>query len=1382
MTPQPAVRACLTMVVKLDALGAPGVTLTMSISGETEYDICTRCFTWNIDSDLAFNVGLDVLGVSVEVGFNLAGGVKLSELTCVEASESPYCEWAHVFLPPEARMLESAKSTCHTDSPFESINAFLKYQWQALKAKVEGHDDVYINELDKQLHTYGNNMAKYPALFKEPHQADIPRKIGERILVATCVKSIDLKGVHAINADPFCQLEIALAEDTVEDNYLRVYGGIGPKTNNDCTFNMSSNSCDYPDRCWFKPSLHKSMRKCKLAPKFMGEVWRSSILDRGENSWDESHGFALPNKNSNTVRIYAHVYDWDDMSPSDRIGEGEVKSVEVKVGESVRVKIPLQSNLMPGVHHSSGFLVVQLKWLSNEPEGPDVGALRKPLEAMSAAVEGFVGKLPDYALQVGSRLENDDDDEPGINYAKLSGRYLARWLRPEVREDVERDEIQKFEEQDEQTTYVEDIEAPRNASGCRWNKVTSACEPALYCEASSASSAMMPIRSHACQLREIAELQIACLTDLSKSYCCNARNGVCPYKHKQPCLTKTGGMTCACKPGISCTSMSSTCECEEGLCYNSTTHRCELPLHDCTKGTREQQRNCQNKRIREKFEYRLGKVQPRSTVFQDLAKKVKRLRAKIKDEPCASTKLSSDQRVMNFARAMKETKLTSARARDAFFAEVVTSAANLFVRTVADVQAMFNLYFANNPNWDDDCLTLEPTFQNLYEFSDSSGQQSMRTQPYRSNEWPSSRVKADGTAEMPGQAMKDKNNPWCKYTWAAGERLQSQRVQFTHKDPPRGGSGIRTSPRELHGTMMPHLWCVLAEEFRSSNESQSRPFGDERYRRGWTLNFVSACTQLGFVGDEASGDQEASMRFQTWRRYDCEQVILGSAFLSFFPKFARKVEIFRKLLGTILEDTLQCTGRVDSDAREFPAEWEPRYESLCDVSAEALLGRKKEPVADTMERSDYIEDSAWRALRLLRTWVGDLRVAGTSMLSDFQELWSHGEHLTGLAFHAGDGIRKAKELLGDDKAVEDRVNRLKEHLVTKAWRSRGQTSKALFPVPVKYETHVEIGFHANFGESRDICKIQLPPGLQTTFQYFRQGTTYLPHASSEQGACASGAFAPIKNFQVSLRGCSRTVATEDGNEQETSWSIGFSTIFAVDDIGNQLKTKLRDAFTKTMNSLTPDDVKRDKVTSSLPWNMAKSIMANPTALLSGDLRPFADALKSEVEAVAGKLSRLVKEMSAGYLDQLGKALLDAMSVLALSGKIYRMLDIQIRFSRVGSEPYRTKFTIKYKQSMDASVSIALPGLVHVDSHVHLTQRYDMSEVFAIVFSALKSEGAKEAYKSCLRCLDKPRHVFCYNKASKKSSCPVGDASSCEDKDVIAAIVDLTDCTMVDPEG
>lgn len=74
--------------------------------------------------------------------------------------------------------------------------------------------------------------------------------------------------------------------------------------------------------------------------------------------------------------------------------------------------------------------------------------------------------------------------------------------------------------------------------------------------------------------------------------------------------------------------------------------------------------------------------------------------------------MATDDAVYNFPRAMAESKH---RNEPNFLYNAGLSAANLFLRVLSDVQAMFNIYFANHPDWDQSCESLPARFNLLFE-------------------------------------------------------------------------------------------------------------------------------------------------------------------------------------------------------------------------------------------------------------------------------------------------------------------------------------------------------------------------------------------------------------------------------------------------------------------------------------------------------------------------------------------------------------------------------------------------------------------------------------------------------------------------------------------
>merc|ERR1711933_294332 len=146
-------------------------------------------------------------------------------------------------------------------------------------------------------------------------------------------------------------------------------------------------------------------------------------------------------------------------------------------------------------------------------------------------------------------------------------------------------------------------------------------------------------------------------------------------------------------------------------------------------------------------------------------------------------------------------------------------------------------------------------------------------------------------------------------------------------------------------------------------------------------------------------------------------------------------EAAQKKIGGILEDALQCAGRIDNDGREFPSGTEG-LQTLCPVSVDDMLERKKETVLAKENRRAFLAAKAHAAIEAMKDWMHELSTSGPMLASDFTRMWEFGERLTGLAYNAGEGIKRVYEVLGTQKAISERVASLEEHLVQKAWRSR----------------------------------------------------------------------------------------------------------------------------------------------------------------------------------------------------------------------------------------------------------------------------------------------------------------------------------------------------------
>eukprot|EP00930_Biecheleria_cincta_P054769 TRINITY_DN4117_c0_g1_i3.p1 TRINITY_DN4117_c0_g1~~TRINITY_DN4117_c0_g1_i3.p1 ORF type:complete len:1426 (-),score=248.93 TRINITY_DN4117_c0_g1_i3:235-4512(-) len=1266
--PQPALASCLSMALDLSALGIPGVTLRLAIRGEVAYTLCTRCFSWKADADFAFEWGFAVLGAPLKFGFHVAGSLDLKELPCEDAAGSHFCRFLNVVLPPEAQHLASTRSRCHSDSPFESLTAFIKYQWQRLRTQTRGDGQVWANDLEKELHAFSDKMKIYPLLFQDPIRATK----SSRILLATCIKGTDLLVRDVLDAnDPFCQLEVALADSTLEENYKRVYGGTGPKKLGDCTFDVRTRQCHNLDRCLYKPSMYKR-RLCRLVPEFMGELWRSSILlDTPTPIWKESHGFKLPD-GSNDIKMHAWVYDFDAHKGSATIGQNFTARVTVGP-EPLTLSLGLKRQ-----DGRQGELLVKLEWLKPE-KGEEPGALEGPLQAMVAALLGFTGKLPDYADELLDRFNAASAEyDEGVDYSSISGRYLARWRLASARENLQQKELDEMSEaiQDEV-----DPHAPLTPEGCKWSRESKQCEPSLYCTS----------QGQTCKLKEIAEKP--CHDVPAGEFCCGT--SCTGHSSKKQCQN----VSMVCLAPSSFFESAKRCACSPGKCYDEVEQTCKVVPLDCTRGNPQQQRNCEKEKLFRRFKQRQQAAGDSTHSFSIWHMRLQDLEARFEARPCSSIQIRSDERVLNFQRTFQS---ASARQkpedRSSVFTELVISATNLFVRSVADVQAMFNIYFANAAAWDDDCLTLVPSFSNFFEFEDDGEVSHLGTQWRPSSYQLTHRVRGK-VSEPAAEPMADEENPWCAYTFASVERQQSGRIHFARRDPPLQAD-LFVSPRELNGTMMPHLWCELARKLRSTPEGRNRSFGEKRYEEGWAVGFEAACSQLAFTATGGEG------RFHIWRRYDCEKVVLGSAFLTIFPSFAAKVQETHSALGRLLEDALQCAGQLSQGNRQFKPH-DPYVTESCAVDIESMLKRENEEDAAKQRRAEFLAVTASAALSTLQRWLKEISDMGTMLRMDFEAVFGRGHKLSGLAFtaDAGKGFQQVKDMLGRDDAIQQRSETVQAHLVQKAWRTRGQLQKSLFPPPVHYTGALEGGIVV--GRAKDICSVEMAQGVRFDIVNQRSGVTFAPTLVQEERLCASGSFAPLKSLEISIIACTRAIDIDGKSEAETSFAFRFKSILSVEDLGKKLQIKMGEIFTQG-SKLGTSELAKDKVTSSPAWLLAKSLLKDPTAILSEALAASSEHLKEQVNSIGHKISKLSSKFVGAAVG------IDSF----LSLKDYHLLDVQLGLTKVGDAPYYPTFQVEFKKVTAAGLGVGMPGLLNMKITAHVSQAYDLSEVFSELYHLL----------------------------------------------------------------
>lgn len=519
--------------------------------------------------------------------------------------------------------------------------------------------------------------------------------------------------------------------------------------------------------------------------------------------------------------------------------------------------------------------------------------------------------------------------------------------------------------------------------------------------------------------------------------------------------------------------------------------------------------------------------------------------------------------------------------------------------------------------------------------------------------------------------------------------------------------------------------------------------------------------QLGFLEHRENG--EVSGEFRVLRRYDCEESVLGSSFLTFFPTFAKQVQSLQQELGTLMEDSLQCVGRIDGAYRQFPTKDEYVTNS-CPTSVDDILARRSEDPSKTQERTAFLERKMTETLGVLRGWLEQLSDMADALVADFQKNWAHGEKLTGRAF-TEQNMNAVREIIGIPSAVKQRYKILENHLVQKAWQSRGQRDLSLFPPPLQYDEALEIGIHTAYESgARDICRVD--SGLSIKYRAVHHGWTHRPLAGGPAKTCMAGSFMPLGRVEISILGCSRALVVDGEEQDETSWEIGLTSILSTEEGSSLAKGSLNSAFVGRTDDLDTGLMQRDKITSSVAWKLAQGILMDPLSFYSGNLAAKDEVLRASVETVGRQLGEAATSTAV-------EVAADESPVPRIfESTSIRILDIRLNLVKIGQGAYQPTFNVFYTHMNSTSMPITFPGALKLDTHVGLTQKYDLSEVFSSIYYSLQDNKLEKAYGECIHCLERPRRVFCFNQKTQSSACTAAKEEACG---LDLAIQDATDC-------
>eukprot|EP00397_Hematodinium_sp_SG-2012_P000303 GEMP01000303.1.p1 GENE.GEMP01000303.1~~GEMP01000303.1.p1 ORF type:complete len:1267 (+),score=231.31 GEMP01000303.1:101-3901(+) len=189
--PVPGLNACFALKIDMAAAGLPGLTVTLSVRGEFDYDICNHCFSWKFESTIGFAYGLQLLGRGLFLYVRVRSGVELREMRCNEAKSAPFCQYLHLMVPADRGVSVSGqRERCHSYSPFEIVSAYITYWWHGLghrwkKGQYSSHAMLDSNHtwFDEKIHSWSDEIKnKYPEAVDMGPVTNFENALEERIM------------------------------------------------------------------------------------------------------------------------------------------------------------------------------------------------------------------------------------------------------------------------------------------------------------------------------------------------------------------------------------------------------------------------------------------------------------------------------------------------------------------------------------------------------------------------------------------------------------------------------------------------------------------------------------------------------------------------------------------------------------------------------------------------------------------------------------------------------------------------------------------------------------------------------------------------------------------------------------------------------------------------------------------------------------------------------------------------------------------------------------------------------------------------------------------------------------------------------------------------
>jgi hypothetical protein len=284
-------------------------------------------------------------------------------------------------------------------------------------------------------------------------------------------------------------------------------------------------------------------------------------------------------------------------------------------------------------------------------------------------------------------------------------------------------------------------------------------------------------------------------------------------------------------------------------------------------------------------------------------------------EPRGSKKagLIFDDRVFSIPKIMRKSYHSE---NPYFWREAGISTANLFVRMVGDLQAIFNTYFAGSPNWEGDCQSLPGRHTLPFEGAISN------------NFWTKNNL-----ASEEGDSVEDEDWPWFQRHWIssdpvkAGENGKSTTGWFTQCS--------ECNRDDVPTIIYPTPLCMSIEQklagdpdafvkHRKNGVKRLSPdvmsLAEAREDKTYKADFIHTVKEPPeSVKDSDSGfllvfDRACNVRKgeHVDKYYECERVYLQNVFSATYPRLIEQIlEMFAELNTNLkLIDYTLCEGNT----------------------------------------------------------------------------------------------------------------------------------------------------------------------------------------------------------------------------------------------------------------------------------------------------------------------------------------------------------------------------------------------------------------------------------------------------------------------------------------